>query len=201
MNVTRPLPQSPGSGPSPPISGTGGSIHIGGREEMSGSRIVLRERLEHAMSVHAQRLALLRQFGAEGDLARGVAETCSVLGMLLEGLDEAQIPDVPESAVGYGSLVATRDQETGRNATYRIMSGGALDLDAGHISLDSALGSALVGMSVGAEVEAYTPAGRRCVHIIGLQTVHSFLDQALARAERGVAGLEPRPSNLEEVSS
>ncbi len=163
---------------------------------------VLRQRLEQALRVQAQRLASLKQAGGgEGPVARTVADAFTVTGMLIEGLDKETVPEVPEEAVGYGSLVAICDLDTGEHAAYRIMSGEALDLDAGHISLDSALGSALLGLSVGAEVEVRTPAGRLRVRIAELQTVHSFLDEVSKETDHGATAKESASSDPEEIGS
>jgi len=197
----RPPPQSPDSGPPSPIYGTGDSVHIGNRTTMSMSQTVLREKLEHALGVQARRLAVLRHSDPGGESAQDVGEAFHLLGMLLEGLDEGQVREIPEHTVGFGSLVTVRDLDTGRDTAHRIMSGQALDLDAGHISLDSALGSALVGMSVGAEVDACTPVGRRRVCILGLQTVHQFLDETLHAPDPDPMEYESSRVDLERVSS
>ncbi len=167
---------------------------------MRVSGTVLRQRLEHALGVQKQRPATLGQPGGrESPKDQTEPDANTLLAMLLEGLDEDHVPSVPEDAVGYGSLVVVRDLDTGENTAYRIMSGAALDLDAGHISLDSALGSALLGMSVGTEVEVRTPAGPRHIGIAELQTVHSFLDEITEEMEDVGPTHEPDPSNLEEV--
>lgn len=172
-----------------------------GEEEMRMSPL-LRQRLEQAQGVQAQRLASLKQAGrGEGPAARIVADALAVSGMLLEGLEGDKGPEVSEEAVGYGSLVVICDLDTGEHTAYRIMSGDALDLDAGHISLESALGSALLGLSVGAEVQVRTPAGQRRVRIAGLQTLHSFLDEVTKETDHGATAKESGPSDLEKVGS
>jgi transcription elongation GreA/GreB family factor len=58
---------------------------------------------------------------------------------------ETILPDV----VGYGSEVEVTDLKTGLRGRHRLMSGEAMALEAGHISLDSPMGAALLGRSPG----------------------------------------------------
>jgi transcription elongation GreA/GreB family factor len=127
---------------------------------MTISTVDIRQRLQDAIAAaganRAAELALLEQ--------------------LIVGVQGPQAALVHDAAAGFGSEVTVEDLDTGERAVHRLMSGEAMDLDAGHVSTDSPLGTALLGRSVGDVVEVETPRGRRRLRVVGVQTLSAFLD-------------------------
>jgi transcription elongation factor GreA len=72
---------------------------------------------------------------------------------------------------GFGSTVRLRDLHTGSEFTYTLMTGEAIDLEAGEISLASPVGHALLGRKGGDEIEVTTPLGRRHFRIVSMTTL------------------------------
>ncbi len=167
---------------------------------MSRSRGSVQARLEHLLGVQAQRLAGLRQAGqCRGADARVTSENLNLIGLLRAGLEEGDMPGIPADAVGYGSKVWLQNLDNLETSAHRIMSGEAMDLEDGHVSLDSALGSSLMGLRVGAKVEARTPGGPRRFRIEGLETLHELLDALEAGARPPGTSERVEKLDLEEV--
>ena len=80
----------------------------------------------------------------------------------------------PEWA-GVGSIVMLEDVASGERFEYLLMPGDVADLDAGHVSLASPIGRAVLGRGVGATVEVALPGGRRTFRIRSLTTLPVLL--------------------------
>ena len=63
--------------------------------------------------------------------------------------------------VGPGAQIAVRDLTAGRTRDYAIAASSDIDIDAGEVSPQSAVGSALIGAREGDEVTARLPGGER----------------------------------------
>jgi transcription elongation factor GreA len=80
--------------------------------------------------------------------------------------------EAPADRVGLGSTVTVFDLETGETDVYMVVLAEMMDIDAGHISLASPLGRALVNGRVGDEIGLRLPTGARRIRITDLVTVH-----------------------------
>ena len=138
---------------------------------MTISTIDIRQRLQDAIEAAGANRA--------ADLA--------LLEQLMVGVQGPKGALVHDDVVGFGSEVTLEDPDAGTPDTHRLMTGDAMDLDAGHISTDSPLGMALLGRSVGDVVEVQTPRGTRRVRIVGLQTLPAFLDTLGSAPNAGAA--------------
>ncbi len=58
---------------------------------------------------------------------------------------------------------------------YSIVAGDYIDLDAGHISMASPIGRALIGKKVGEEVAVQLPVGTKTYEILELTTLPQML--------------------------
>lgn len=92
-------------------------------------------------------------------------------------LAKIELKDIPSDRVGFGSRVVVRNTETDDDVEYTIVSGDFMDLDAGHISMASPLGRALMGRREGEEFEVELPAGTRSFRIESLSTLTGMVDE------------------------
>ena len=88
------------------------------------------------------------------------------------------VDDIPSDRAGFGSKLRVRDLAFDREATFTIVAGDYIDLEAGHISLDSPIGRGLLGSREGDEVTIQLPAGKRRFRVLELTT----LPEQVARA-------------------
>ena len=79
-------------------------------------------------------------------------------------------------AIGFGSTVRVQDLRTRDTLEYTLMTGDALDIDAGEVSLASPVGQALLGCREGEEVEVITPHGRRRLKVVRVTTLFDRLE-------------------------
>lgn len=70
--------------------------------------------------------------------------------------------------VGFGSTVTVLDEQSGREATYTLVSPTEAKPAQGHIALDSPVGQALEGARVGATVGVITPKGERPLKVLAI---------------------------------
>ena len=92
----------------------------------------------------------------------------------LEQLSQLSGTVAPTDRVGLGSRVTVIDVETDESETYQLVLAELMDLDAGHISLGSALGRALKDRKVGEEVTLKLPTMVRRLRIVELLTIHEL---------------------------
>jgi len=89
---------------------------------------------------------------------------------LRDRLLRAQIVEPAEDAetVGFGSRVRVRDQASGRESDYTLVSAVDADAAAGRLSIESPVGTVLVGTRVGDVVEVATPKGTRTLAVLSI---------------------------------
>lgn len=90
-------------------------------------------------------------------------------------LSRIEVKHLPADRVGFGSRVRLEDLATGEKVEYTIVTGDFIDLDAGHISMASPLGQALLGRAVGDEVNVRLPGGERRFQVLELTTIHDLV--------------------------
>ena len=93
------------------------------------------------------------------------------LGRRLADLSRINVEDMPADRVGFGSKVTVRDLARKTVASYTIVAGDYMDLEAGHISMASPIGKGLMGARRGEEVTVRLPAGERRFKITELSTL------------------------------
>jgi transcription elongation factor GreA len=74
----------------------------------------------------------------------------------------------PGGAVGLGSTVTVRDEDSGREATHTIVSATEADPGNGRLGIDSPLGRALAGATVDDVVVFEAPRGERRLRVLGV---------------------------------
>ncbi len=90
----------------------------------------------------------------------------------LNQVSELANTEAPMDRVGLGSRVTVEDSSDGMREEYTLVLAEMMDIDAGHISLASPLGRALVDRRIGEEVTLQLPTMRRSLKVISLITIH-----------------------------
>ncbi|MXV94363.1 MAG: transcription elongation factor GreA [Gemmatimonadetes bacterium] len=93
------------------------------------------------------------------------------LAWRMSELSKIDIDDVPTDRVGFGSKVRVLDRAVGTESTFTIVAGDYIDLEKGHISLESPIGQGLLGARQGDEVTVRLPVGPREFVIVELTTL------------------------------
>ncbi len=95
----------------------------------------------------------------------------------LSELSKIDIKSIPDDRVSFGSRVRLKDLKAkGQGEVeYTIVAGDYIDLDAGHISMASPIGRALIGKKVGEEVAVQLPVGTKTYEILELTTLPQML--------------------------
>jgi transcription elongation factor GreA len=72
------------------------------------------------------------------------------------------------SVVGFGSTVTVRDEASGRESTYKLVSAGEASPAQGRLSYESPVGEALRGAKTGQAVAVRTPTGQRTLVVVSV---------------------------------
>lgn len=103
----------------------------------------------------------------------------SQLRSRLGRLSSIDVSKIPTDKVGLGSRVTVQDLKTKEKETWELVVPDAMDLDQGHISVASPLGSALSDKKKGATVQVRLPMGTRKLKIVRLETLHDLAGKDL----------------------
>lgn len=106
----------------------------------------------------------------------GVSTLTRHLGMLLEGATPATLATVAPNSVGFGARVLVQDLETGTTETHHVMSSDAMEFGGDHVSLESPLGTALLGRTAGECVDVATPGGVRHLRVLAVRSLIDLLE-------------------------
>ena len=146
------------------------------------------EGLNHELNVTIP--AALEKAVANGDLKENgdyhaalerqgfVSARLSQLRGRLVKLSQIDISKIPTDKVGLGSRVKVKDAD-GDTDVYELVIPDNMDLDKGHISVASPLGSALVNRKKGDSTEVRLPMGTRKLKIMSVQTLHDLASEDL----------------------
>lgn len=143
-------------------------------DEIEGLSHELRVTLPHAIQ-KAVELGDLRENGDYRSALERQQFVQARLGHLTQRLAEISridVDTVPADRVGFGSKVRLRNTRTGESSNHTLVAGDFIDLDAGHVSMASPLGRALLGRSVGESFTVSLPGGENEYDIIELTTLH-----------------------------
>ena len=98
------------------------------------------------------------------------------LAWRMSEISKIDVSEIPSDRVGFGSTVRVLDTATNEETTFTIVAGDYIDLEAGHISLDSPIGRGLLGARQGDDVSIRLPAGERHFQVVELKTLTQQLD-------------------------
>jgi transcription elongation factor GreA len=90
----------------------------------------------------------------------------------MQQLSELAHMEAPRDRVGLGTSVTVIDIETDEEETFIVVLSEMMDIDAGHISLQSPLGQALRDRVVGDEVKLRLPDLVRKLRVVSMVTVY-----------------------------
>jgi transcription elongation factor GreA len=96
------------------------------------------------------------------------------IAMLKKRIGEISIMNldkIPHDRAAFGSTVNLKE-DNGDSITYQLVMPEEADAGKGLISTSSPIGRAIVGRTVGDEIEVTTPSGTRNFEIIKLVTIH-----------------------------
>ena len=116
----------------------------------------LRENAEYKSALERQQFVQARI----GHLARRVSE-----------LSKIDLSSMPMNRVGFGSRVTIYDVELAEEMHLTLVAGDFMDLEAGHVSLESPIGRALLGAREGEDVVIQLPAGPRSYQVRAVETL------------------------------
>ena len=86
-------------------------------------------------------------------------------------LSKIDVENMPYDRVGFGSRVKVFDPVMDEEKVFTIVAGDFLDLEKGHISMESPIGRGLLGASVDDEVTVQLPVGERTFTVLELTTL------------------------------
>jgi transcription elongation factor GreA len=90
----------------------------------------------------------------------------------LNDLKAMKLDEISEDRIGFGATVTVVDLDSDDRMELVFVSPDEIDPSAGKISLSSPIGNALQHKSVGDQVEAVIPAGKRRYYIEKIVTIH-----------------------------
>lgn len=98
------------------------------------------------------------------------------LAWRMSEISKIDVTNIPSDRVGFGSTVRVLNLAANEESTFKIVAGDYIDLDAGHISLESPIGQGLLGAREGDDVSIRLPAGERRFRVLELKTLPQQLD-------------------------
>ncbi len=123
----------------------------------------LRENAEYKSALERQQFVQARI----GHLARRMSD--------LSKIDPAAMP---MNRIGFGSRVTIYDVELREEMHLTLVAGDFMDLEAGHVSLESPIGRGLLGVREGEDVVIQLPAGPRSYQVKAVETLPKQLGVA-----------------------
>lgn len=144
----------------------------------------LKHELTHELPKEIQRAVAL------GDLRENAEYTAALerqryvqarLGQLTQKLTQLatmRTAQIPRDRVAFGSLVTVRNLDSDEDTVFEIVLPDDGDASQGQISTSSPIGRALLGKTVGEEVQVKTPGGERNFEILDLVTIHDRENEA-----------------------
>ena len=140
----------------------------------ASERDIVTERNELRTRVEQTLEFLSRQLPrpTSGDVAaQDIQEAVAFLGQVLAAWP--QVPDdaFPDAGAGFGDTIVVEDLETRARDEYTLMNGPMLDFDAGHVSLASPIGQALLGVEPGAVVTIQLPQRLRRLRVVRVNSL------------------------------
>ena len=93
------------------------------------------------------------------------------LSQRLSELSKIDVEAMPSNRIGFGSRVTIVDLELSEEIRLTLVAGDFMDLDAGHVSLESPIGRGLIGAQQGEDVVIQLPRGERRFKVKVVETL------------------------------
>ena len=147
------------------------------REGLAALEAELRELETDGRRAIAQRIKTAREWGdlsenAEYHDAKEAQAHLETKILRLRHMRDSAVVVEPGGAggeVALGVIVTVRDADSGREARHTIVSAAESDPASGRLSIDSPLGRALTGASVGDTVTFDAPRGQRRLEVVAVE--------------------------------
>ena len=123
----------------------------------------LRENAEYKAALERQQFVQARI----GQLSKRMSE-----------LSKIDVDAMPMNRIGFGSRVTIIDMELEEEMCLTLVVSDLMDLEAGHVSLDSPIGRGLLGMKEGQDVTIQLPRGERRFQVKTVETLRQQLGLA-----------------------
>ena len=123
----------------------------------------LRENTEYKSALERQQFVQARI----GHLAQRMSE-----------LSKIDLDAMPTNRIGFGSRVTVIDVELEEEMNLTLVAGDFMDLEAGHVSLESPIGRGLLGAQEGQDVTVQLPRGERRFRVKVVETLPQQLGMA-----------------------
>ncbi len=123
----------------------------------------LRENAEYKSALERQQFVQARI----GHLSKRMSELAKI-----------DVEAMPLNRVGFGSRVTIVDLELEEEMSLTLVAGDFMDLEAGHVSLESPMGKGLLGTREGQEVTIRLPKGERRFQVKAVVTLRQQLGLA-----------------------
>ncbi len=142
------------------------------------------EELKHRQQVERQRIIqAISEARAHGDLSENAEyhaakEQQSLnegrIAELEDKLSRAEIIDISKlsgTVIKFGATVQLIDEDTEEPRTYKIVGDMEADVKQGRVSISSPIARALIGKTIGDNVEVNTPGGGKSYEITGVKFI------------------------------
>lgn len=103
----------------------------------------------------------------------------SQLRSRLVRISAVDVSKIPADKVGLGSRVVVQDLKTKKKETWELVVPDAMDIDQGHISVSSPMGSAMLNHKKGDKIDVRLPMGTRKLKIVSVKTLHDLAKEEL----------------------
>lgn len=137
------------------------------------------ERLSRRLVTHAPAAADSRNGGPASAELLAMQRNVRFLGQLTAAWASLPAEALPAVGAGFGSTVDVEDVEDGTRATYTLMAGPVIDIDADQVSLASPVGQALLGARPGDTVTVEAPLRRRRLRVHGVRTLQDRIREVM----------------------
>ena len=100
------------------------------------------------------------------------------LSQRMSELSKIDVEAMPSNRIGFGSRVTIVDLELSEEMRLTLVAGDFMDLEAGHVSLESPIGKGLLGAQQGEDVVIQLPQGERRFQVKVVETLPQQLGLA-----------------------
>lgn len=143
---------------------------------MSELRVVLPERISRAVELGD--LKENSEYKAALERQQFVQARMGHLSKRMSELSKIDVDAMPMDRVGFGSRVTIIDMELEEEMCLTLVAADFMDLEAGHVSLESPIGRGLLGMQEGQDVTIRLPRGERRFQVKAVETLPQQLGLA-----------------------
>jgi hypothetical protein len=134
------------------------------------------ERFSQFLLAHSSRAMMMGEPAAVSPGIRDIQESVKFLGQVIAAWTDVPDDALPAKGAGFGSTIVVEDLDQGVRERFTLMTGAMLDVDAGHVSLASPIGHALLGAVRGDVVNVQTPHRLRRLHVVEVRTLQQLIE-------------------------